>query len=46
MIGRKIWSALMVRGPKRGTWAHQLGGIFAAIVVGVAFWWARATSGT
>ena len=45
MIGRKIWTALMSRGAPRGTLAHQIGGVAAAIVLGLAFWWSRSIGG-
>ena len=42
---RKVWAVLMTRGPQRGTWAHQIGGIFAALVLGLVFWWSRIAGG-
>lgn len=41
MIGR-MWAMLMTRGPTRGTTAHFFGSIGLAIILGLAFWWARA----
>lgn len=38
---QKILAALMSRGPARGTWAHMFGSIFAALILGLAFWWGR-----
>jgi hypothetical protein len=44
-MGRRIFAALMSRGPQRGTWSHQIGSILAAIVLGLAFWWSRTLGG-
>lgn len=38
---QKLWTLAASRGPARGTWAHQIGGIVAAVILGLAFWWAR-----
>jgi hypothetical protein len=38
---QKLVSFAMSRGPARGTWAHQIGGIAAAIVLGVAYFLTR-----
>ncbi len=39
---QKIIAVLMSRGPARGTWAHLFGSMGAALILGLAYWWARA----
>lgn len=38
---KQIMSVLMSRGPARGTWAHMLGSMGTALILGLAYWWAR-----
>jgi len=40
----KVWSVLMSRGPARGTPAHFFGGLFSALILGLAFWFVRANT--
>lgn len=40
-IAHAILSGLMSRGPARGTWAHQINGLVAAVILGLVLYWLR-----
>ena len=40
-IAHAVLSSLMRRGPARGTWAHQMSGLIAAVALGLVVYWVR-----